>query len=100
MSRVRPLRIPRPGPPRRIAPRWPRGRGAIALLAVSLIPVVTFMPVLLSQWTGPAHGDATQAYHCDRRTTAARLAAWFCSAGLAAAIVLGAGNPRRGVARR
>ena len=40
----------------------------------------------------PAHGDATQAYHCDRRTTAARLAAWFCSAGLVAAIVLGAGT--------
>ena len=76
-----------------MAPRWPRGRGAIALLAVSLIPVVTFTPVLISQWTKPAHGDATQAYRCDRRTTATRLAAWFGSAGLVAAIVLGAGAP-------
>jgi hypothetical protein len=93
MPSVRPLRIPQPGPPRQVAPRWPRGRGAIALLAVSLILVVTFTPVLLSQWTRPAHGDATQAYRSDRRTTAARLGAWFVSAGLVATIVLGAGTP-------
>jgi hypothetical protein len=93
VSSVRPLRIPQPGPPRRVEPRWPRGRGVIMLLTVSLIPVVTFMPVLLRQWTGPAHGDATKAYHADRRTTVARFAAWLGSAGLIAAIVLGTGVP-------
>ncbi|MGH3247030.1 MAG: hypothetical protein ACRDOI_12560, partial [Trebonia sp.] len=91
--RTKLLRIPRPGPPRRVKPRWPRGRGAVVRLAASLIPVVTFAPVLLRQWTGPAGGDATQAYRADRRTTAARLAAWLASAGLVAAIVLGAGAP-------
>ena len=90
---VRPLRIPQPGPPRRVEPRWPRGRGEIMLLAVSLIPVVTFTPVLLRQWTGPAHGDAAKAYRADRRTTVARFAAWLGSAGLIAAIVLGTGVP-------
>jgi hypothetical protein len=77
---VRPLRIPQPGPPRRVEPRWPRGRDVIMLLAVSLIPVVTFTPVLLRQWTGPADGDATKAYRADRRTTVARFAAWLGSA--------------------
>jgi len=89
---VRRLRIPRAGAPRQIAPRWPRGR-AVALLAVSLIPVVTFMPALVRQWTEPVHGDATWTYRADRRTTAARLAAWLGSAGLVAAIVLGTGVP-------
>jgi hypothetical protein len=93
LSRLRPLRIPRPGPPRRVAPQWPRGRRAIVLLAVSLIPVVTFLPVLIRQWTGPARGDLTNAYRADRRATAACLAAWLGSAGLIAAIVLGAGDP-------
>ncbi len=89
---VGPLRIPRPGPPRRVAPRWPRGREAMHLLA-ALIPVVTFTPVLVSQWTGRAHGDAIRSYRADRRATAARLAAWLGSAGLVAAIALGAGAP-------
>jgi hypothetical protein len=88
----RPLQIPRPGPPRQVAPRWPRGRGAVVLVA-SLIPIVTFMPVLLRQWTEPAHGDAAQTYRADRRTAAARLIAWLGSAGLVAAIVAGAGVP-------
>jgi hypothetical protein len=86
------VRVPRPGPPRRVAPRWPRGRGAIVLLALSLIPVVTFLPVLVRQWTGPASGDLASAYRADRRATAARLAAWLGSAGLIAAIALGAGD--------
>lgn len=87
------LRIPQPGPPRRVAPRWPRGRGEATLLAASLIPVVTFTPALLRQWTGLARGDATQAYHADRWAAAARLAAWLASGGLVAAVVLGAGVP-------
>jgi hypothetical protein len=90
LPRIRRLRIPRPGPPRQVAPRWPRGREA-ALLAVSLIPVVTFTPALVSQWIEPVHGDATWTYRADRRATAAWLAACLCSAGLVAAIVLGAG---------
>jgi hypothetical protein len=90
---VRPLPVPRPGLPRRVAPRWPRGRGAAVLLALSLIPVVTFAPVLLSQWTRAARGDLIKAYRADRRATAARLAASLASAGLVAAIVLGAGLP-------
>lgn len=89
---VRRLRIPRAGAPRQVAPRRPDGRAA-ALLAVSLIPVVTFMPVLVRQWTEPVHGDATRTYRADRRTTAARLAAWLGSAGLVAAIAVGAGVP-------
>jgi hypothetical protein len=93
MPAVRPLPVPRPGLPRRVAPRWPRGRGAAGLLVVSLIPVVTFAPVLLSRWTEPARGDLIKAYGADRRATAARLAAWLASAGLVAAIVLGAGIP-------
>jgi hypothetical protein len=92
MPSVRRLPIPRPGPPRRVAPRWPRERGAIVLLTLSLIPVVTFLPVLVRQWTGPARGDLVNAYRADRRATAARLAAWLGSAGLIAAIVLGAGD--------
>ena len=86
------LRIPRAGAPRQVAPRWPDGR-AVVLLAVSLIPVVTFMPALVNRWIKPACGDATRTYRADRRTTAARLAAWPGSAGLVAAIVLGAGVP-------
>lgn len=86
------LRMPRPGPPRRVAPRWPRGRGLVGL-AFSLLPVVTFPPVLLRQWTEPAHGDGIRTYRCDRRATAARLAAWLASAGLVAAITLAAGVP-------
>ena len=74
-------------------PRWPRGRSAIALLAVSLVPVVTFLPVLLGQWTSPARADAIRQYRADRRATVARGAAWLGSAGLVAAIVLGAGVP-------
>ena len=93
MPRVGPLRTPRPGPPRRVEPRWPGGLGEVALLVASLIPVVTFVPVLLRQWTGPARGDATQTYRCDRRTSIATMAAWLGSAGLVAAIVLGAGTP-------
>jgi hypothetical protein len=89
---VRRLRIPRAGAPRQVAPRWPRGR-AVVLLAISLIPVVTFAPVLVSQWTEPVHRDVTWTYRADRRTTAARLAAWLASAGLVAAIVLGTGTP-------
>jgi hypothetical protein len=92
LSSLRPVRIPRPGPPRRVAPRWPRGRAAIVLLTLSLIPVVTFLPVLVRQWTGPARGDLANAYRADRRATAARLAAWLGSAGLIAAIALGAGD--------
>jgi len=84
---------PRPGPPRRVTPRWPRGRRAITLFTVSLIPVVTFTPVLVSRWTEPTHGDPILTYRADRRATAARLAAWLASAGLVAAIVLGAGVP-------
>jgi hypothetical protein len=93
MPSVRPLRLPQPGLPRQVVPRWPRGRSTIMLLTVSLIPVVTFTPVLLRQWTGPAHGDAIQEYRADRRATVARGAAWLGSAGLVAAIVLGAGVP-------
>jgi hypothetical protein len=89
---VRRLPIPRAGAPRQVAPRRPSGRAA-AVLAVSLILVVTFAPALVNQWTEPVHGDATRTYHADRRTTAARLAAWLGSAGLVAAIVLGAGVP-------
>lgn len=89
---VRRLRIPRAGAPRQVAPRWP-GRRAVALLAPSLVPVVTFAPALVRLWTGPVHGDATRTYRADRRTTAARLAAWLGSAGLVAAIVLGTGVP-------
>ena len=90
---LRRLRPPRPGPPRRVMPRRPRGRRAIALLAISLVPVVTFTPVLVSRWTEPAHGEPVLTYRADRRATAARLAAWLGSAGLVAAIVLGAGVP-------
>lgn len=90
---LRRLRSARSGPPRRVAPRRPRGRRAIALLAISLIPVVAFIPVLVSRWTEPAHGDPVRTYRADRRATAARLAAWVGSAGLVAAIVLGAGVP-------
>ena len=86
-------RPPRPGLPRRVTPRLPRGRRAIALLTVSLIPVVTFTPVLVGGWTEPTHGDPVLTYRADRRATAARLAAWLGSAGLVAAIVLGAGVP-------
>ena len=86
-------RPPRPGPPRRVTPRWPRGRRAIALLTISLIAVVAFTPVLVSRWTEPVHGDPVLTYRADRRATAARLAAWLGSAGLVAAIVLGAGAP-------
>jgi hypothetical protein len=93
LLRARPLRIPQPGLPRRVKPRWPRGRGTVALLAASLIPVVTFPPVLLRQWTGPAHGDPSQTYRLDRAAAAARFAAWLSSAGLVAAFVLGAGLP-------
>jgi hypothetical protein len=89
---IRRLRIPRPGTPRQVAPRPLRGREAV-LLAVSLIPVVTFTPALVNQWTEPVHGDTTRTYRADRRTTVARLAAWFGSAGLVAAIVLGTGVP-------
>lgn len=92
MPSIRLLRMPRPGPPRRVAPRWPRGQGLV-VLAFSLLPVVTFTPVLLRQWTEPAHGDGIQTYRCDRRATAARLAAWLASAGLVAAITLAAGVP-------
>jgi hypothetical protein len=90
---ARSLRIPRPGPPRRVAPRWPRERNAVVLLTLSLISVVAFLPVLLAQWTGSAHGDAIETYRCDRRATDARAAGWLGSAGLVAAIVLGAGVP-------
>ena len=45
------LRVPQPGRPRRAAPRWPRGPGELALLGASLIPVVTFFPVLVGRWT-------------------------------------------------
>jgi hypothetical protein len=90
---LRRLRPPRPGPPRRAKPRWPRGQRAIALLAISLIPVVSFIPVLVSHWTEPAHGDPVLTYRADRRAAAARLASWLGSAGLVAAIVLGAGVP-------
>jgi len=83
----------RPRPPRRVTPRWPGEPGAITALAICLIPVVTFLPVLVSRWTGPAHGDPVLTYRADRRATAARLAAWLGSAGLVAAIVLGAGVP-------
>jgi hypothetical protein len=93
LPRLRRLRPPRPGPPRRVTPRRPRGRREIALLTISLIPVVAFIPVLVSRWTGPAHGDPVLTYRADRQATAARLAAWLGSAGLVAAIVLGAGVP-------
>ncbi len=84
---------PRPGPPRRVTPRRPRGRRAIALLTASLIPVVTFIPVLVSCWAEPTRGGPALTYRADRRATAARLAAWLGSAGLVAAIALGAGVP-------
>ena len=90
---LRRLRPPRPGPPRRVTPRRPRGRRAIALLTISLIPVVTFIPALASHWTERAHGDPVRTYRADRRATAARLAAWIGSAGLVAGIVLAAGVP-------
>jgi hypothetical protein len=90
---LRRLRPPRPGPPRLVTPRWPRGRREIAVLAISLIPVVAFTPVLVGRWTGSAHGDPAATYRADRRATAARLAAWLGSAGLVSAIVLGAGVP-------
>ena len=53
---LRRLRPPRPGPPRRVTPRRPRGRRAIALLTISLISVVAFIPALVSHWTEPATG--------------------------------------------
>ena len=67
--------------------------GATCCSRFALILVVTFTPVLLRQWTKPAHGDAAQAYRADRRTTVAHFGAWLGSAGLVAAIVLGAGIP-------
>ena len=90
---LRRLRPPRLGPPRRVMPRRPRGPRAIALLTISLIAVVACIPVLISRWTEPVHGDPVLTYRADRRATAARLAAWLGSAGLVAAIVLGAGVP-------
>ena len=86
--------------PRRVAPRWPRSPGEIASLGAALVPVVTFFPALVSRWTGTTRGDAAGEYRADRRVTAARFAAWLGSAGLVAAIALGAGCARRGVARR
>ena len=91
LPRSRLRRIPQAGSPRRATPQWPRGLGELVLLAASLIPVVTFFPVLVGQWTGPARGDAAGKYRADRRVTAARFAAWLGSAGLLAAIVLGSG---------
>ena len=93
LSTLRRLRAPRPGPPRRVTPQRPRGRRALALLTISLIPVVAFIPVLVSRWTEPVHGDPVLTYRADRRATAVRLAAWLGSAGLVAAVVLGAGVP-------
>ena len=88
---IRRARIPQAGVPRRMAPRRPRRPGEIASLGAALIPVVTFFPVLVSRWTETARGDAAGEYRADRRVTAARFAAWLGSAGLVAAIALGAG---------
>jgi hypothetical protein len=92
LSLVR-LRVPRPGPPRRVTPRWPREPDVVTALAICLISVVAFIPALVYRWTEPAHGDPVLTYRTDRRATAARLAAWLGSAGLVAALVLGAGVP-------
>ncbi len=91
---VRPLRLPRPGTPRQVVPRWPRGRRAIMLAAVSLIPVVTFTPVLVQPVDRPGPRGRDRGHTAlTAAPPLARFAAWLGSAGLVAAIVLGAGVP-------
>jgi hypothetical protein len=86
-------RLPRPGPPVTLAPRWPQRGRELGLLALWLLPVVTFLPFLLGRWTVRATGDPQATYRADRRTSAAFGLAWALGT-IALGVIVGARQER------